>query len=367
MVAAALLFQSLRNAGILDLGFDPDPVVVASFDLQKSGYERSRIVAFYDELLSRARKMPGIEMASVAQFVPMEGRGHSAAVIIPGMTVPSESDASRVPYNRVSSHYFGTVRQKLVRGRDFTAHDTAPPVAIVNEAFARRFWPGEDPLEKRIKLADDSASREIIGVVRDARFASFGGEVGPFLFVPALPLSEPMLTLHVRTSNASAAVANIRRLADEIDGNVVYEIRTMREAMAFALVPVRVAQTVFGVAGLIALILASGGLYGLVCYTLERRTREIGIRIALGAGRGHVLGLVVGGAIRLVSAGLAIGAGIAMAAGRLLSSLLYGLGPSDPTTFGGVAALLVVVTLGAGYTAARTGLAVDPAVALRHE
>jgi hypothetical protein len=268
----------------------------------------------------------------------------------------------------VSDDYFATVRQPLLRGRDFTAQDrSGARVAIVNEALARRYWPIGDALGRRIGLGEDLAEHEIIGIAKNARYASFGGEVQPFVFLPAAHES----WLHVRVSgslSASKTVADVRRLAHVIDPRVpAPRAQTMREAMAWSLVAARLGQAVFGITGLIALLLASVGLYGLVYYTLEQRMKEIGIRVALGATRSAVFRVVVGSTLRLTVIGIASGAAVAAALTRLLAALLYDLSPTDPSTFAAIAALLLLVTLVAGYAAARSGLDIDPIVVLRHE
>lgn len=365
LVAAVLLFRSGRNTARIDVGFDPDPVVVTSFNLQMLGYERERTEWFFSELLRRARALPGIERAALSEFVPMGGRGTSLPVAIPGVA-PSDDRVS-IPYNSVSDGYFAAIGHALVRGREFTERDrTGQPVAIVNEAMARRFWPGEETLGKRIRVGEDYLEREVVGIARDARYSSFGGEIRPFLFVP-LAKYPSMLTLYVRSARATDARAAVAGIARELDANVPQRARPMREEMALALVPLRVARLVFGAAGIIALLLAAGGLYGLVSYTLEQRLKEIGIHVALGATRGDVFRIIVGGAVRLSAAGLALGFLLAAATTRLLTSFLYGLSPTDPATFAGIAGLLVLVTLAAGFGAARHGLNVDPMVVLRRE
>ena len=370
LIAAGLLFRSLRNAGHLDVGFDPDHVVLVSFNLEPLGYDRARTNGFFDELLRRTRLLPGVEHAALADYVPMGDRGSGLTFTFPGNPA-GDRQQGNVAYNRVSEDYFATIRQPLVRGRDFTIRDVpgAPLVVIVNEAMGRRYWPGEDLLGKYIKIGDEPLPREVVGVVKDAKFASFGRDVGPIVFFPAKQLFGPNLTVHARTAVDEAdTLVLVRRLASEIDRGVAPRgARTMREEMGASLVPVKITQGVLSIAGAIGLLLALGGLYGLVCYTLARRTREIGIRIALGASRQNVFLVIVGGAVRLTLVGVAIGVALAAAGTRLLSAFLYGLHPTDPLTFTGTAALLVLVTLAAGYVAARKGLTVDPVVALRHE
>ncbi|HEX7779430.1 MAG TPA: ABC transporter permease, partial [Vicinamibacterales bacterium] len=215
LIGAGLLFRSLRNAGDLDVGFDPDHVVIASFNLEPLGYERARTNAFFDEVLRRTRLLPGVERAALADFVPMGDRGSGLTFTFPGNPAGDRQQGS-VAYNRVSEEYFATIRQPLVRGRDFTTRDVpgAPLVVIVNEAMGRRYWPGEDPLGRQIKIGDEPLSREVVGVVKDAKFASFGGDVGPIVFFPAKQLFGPNLTIHARTAAEEAdTLGRVRRLA----------------------------------------------------------------------------------------------------------------------------------------------------------
>jgi predicted permease len=374
MVGAVLLFRSVRNGARIDLGFDPDRVAVVAFNLQPVGYDNARAEQFYGELLRRARGLPGVERAALADFVPMGGRGGTRIVLNPRSTLSSGQDQVAAAYNRVSDDYFATVGQPLRRGRGFTSHDRpgAPLVAIVNEALARRFWPDEEAIGKRIRLVsepgDPGVEREIVGVAKDAKYGSFGGDVGPFVFIPALEGFGRTQTLHVRAAAHQSVLAAISDLVREIDGNVVPQSsQTMREAMSLALVPAQIAQTVLGVSGVIALLLATGGLYGLVCYTLQQRLKEVAIRVALGASRGDVFRLIVGSTLRLTAVGVALGVLLGAAAMRLLASLLIGLGPTDPLTFAAVVVLMALVTLGAGYVAARNGLDVDPMAVLKYE
>jgi predicted permease len=349
-------------------------VAVVSFNLQTLGYDRARAEQFYGELLRRARGLPSVERAALADFVPMGGRGGTMTVANPRSILPSGQDQVSAAYNRVSDDYFATVGQPVIRGRAFTPQDRpgAPLVAIVNEAMARRFWPREDAVGKRIRIVSEAGDvgivRQVVGVAKDAQYGSFGGEIGPFVFMPAPEGFGRLQTLHIRAANPAAVLAEINGLVRDIDSNVVPQSsRTMREAMSFALVPTQIVQTVLGVAGAIALLLATGGLYGLVCYTLEQRFKEIGIRVALGASREKVFRLIVGGTVRLTAIGVVVGMLLAAGAMRLLSSLLIGLSSNDPLTFMGVGALMVVITLGAGYIAARKGLSVNPVAVLKYE
>ena len=370
LVGAALLVRSLRNAASLDPGFEPDRVAVISFDPEMLGYDRAKVERFYARLLERARALPGAERAAYADFVPMGDRGDSIAIAIPGRA-PEGREGAEVSYNRVSPVYFSTVKLPLVAGRDFTDGDRegAPGVAIVNQAMARRLWPGADALAQRLRVRGEALDRQVVAVARDTIVGGVGEDARPYLYLPALQRYRPSLTLHVRSALPAGTVLEaLRSIVRELDRDVpAYDGRPMRESMAFSLVPVAVARNVLGLSGLIALVLAIGGLYGIVTYTVAERVKEIGIRVALGATRAHVFAAIVGSAVRLTAIGIAIGAAAALAGTRALKILMYGVSPTDAPTFLVVALLLTIVALAASYGAARRGLDVDPMVALRRE
>jgi predicted permease len=369
LVGGVLLMRSLWNSRRVDVGFAPDGVVIASFDLRRLGYDRGRVEAFYAEVLRRARTLPGAEHAAVANFVPMSDSG--GTLTVPGRTPAPGQETFTIPFGLVSEGYFATIRHPLLRGRDFTAADRAgaPYVAIVNQAMARTFWPNGDAVGQRLRLKrEEEVEYEVVGVVADAKYWSFKEDIGPLVILPAAQHHDAAMVLYVRTAaSAQPPLPAIQRIVSEVDPKVAHTARTLRESMAFALVPVRVAQFVFGVAGAIALLLSVGGLYAFVSYALSQRMKEIGIHIALGATRRHVFRVVAGGAVRLTLVGVAIGLAAAAGVARLGSSLLYGLSAADPLTFGGVAALLILVAGAAGYAAARRGLGLDPQVVLRHQ
>jgi predicted lysophospholipase L1 biosynthesis ABC-type transport system permease subunit len=239
-------------------------------------------------------------------------------------------------------------------------------VAIVNEAMARQLWLGEEAIGQRIRLGEALTEYQVVGVVRDGHYTSFGGDVPPLVFLPAASASG---VLHVRVPvPPDQALTMIRQLAHAIEPSLPpFSGRSMRESMAASLVPGRIAQAALGTAGVIALLLSAGGLYGLVRYTIERRLKEIGIRIALGASRSDVFRLITGRAMRLTAVGVAVGLLGAAGTTRVMTALLYGLDAFDPLTFAGVVAVLVLVALAAGYTAFRAGLSEDPVVLLRSQ
>jgi predicted permease len=370
LIAAVILSRSLLYASRSDVGFRPDGLVLASFNVDLPGYDAVRAGTFYDALLERVRRLPGVQRAALADFVPMGDRGSSVELTSPDAASIDTRQGLRAAYNRVSDEYLATIGQPVLRGREFTDRDRepAPPVAIVNETLARRYWPDGSAIGKHIQVEGEAATREVVGIAANARYASFGGEVGPFVLLPARQRSGFQLTLHLRAaSTAPPVLSDVVRLAREIDPAVALQKgTTMREAMGFSLLPAQVARTVFAVAGLVGLALASCGLFGLVSYTCEQRLKEIGVMVALGASRKRVLGAVVGGTFMFVFSGLAAGTVLAAAAMHVFRALLYGVTSWDLTTMAGVVMVLAGVALASSVAAARKGLNVDPVVALRH-
>ena len=355
----------------MDVGFNPESVVLAAFNPQMPGYDRPKVESFYNELLRRARQTAGVERAAYADYVQLGDRGARLPLEIDGIAPPPGENSFSVAFDRISPEYFATLEQSLVIGRDFNDRDGtgAPAVAIVNESLARRFWPGQAPPGKRVRVLGESFDIEIVGVVKDSMFSAYSAEIEPLIFFPVSQRYGTFLTLHIKTSlEFRDAAASITRLVRDIDPNVApLSVKTMNESMQFRLFPARIARGVLTVSGIVALLLASAGLYGLVAYTLEQRVKEIGIRVALGASRRHVLHEVVGGALKIAGVGIVIGIAVAAAAARLLEAFLYGLRPFDVPTFTTVAILFIMVILVAAYAAARKALNVDPVVALRHE
>jgi predicted permease len=369
LIAAVLLSRSLDHASRLDVGFRPENVALASFNLELPGYDARRVRGFHDALLERTRQLPGVAHAALADFVPMGDRGSNLTITIADALQPSDRASLRVAYNRVSDDYFATMQQPLVEGRELARHDRqrSLPVAIVNKAFADRFWPGTAAVGRLVRIDDEPVPREVVGVTANARYASFGDDVRPLLILPADQRAGAQLTLHVRSLSEHAAVlGDVVRLAQAIDPNVALQKgTTMRSAMAFSLFPAQVARAVFGIAGAIGLVLASCGLYGLISYACEQRRKDVGVMLALGASRRHVLRTVVGGGLVVVLCGIVLGAGLASGAGRLFAALLYGVRPTDPLTFASVGIVLAGVALVATGTAVRRSLRVDPIVTLR--
>jgi predicted permease len=240
---------------------------------------------------------------------------------------------------------------------------------VINEAMANRFWPDQDPIGKRLKLFGDQDYRQVVGIVADSKYNSLTEPRRPFMYIPLLQEYSPQVNLHVRTSGDSKElVAALRGEVQSIDPSLsVLNVETLTDRIQQSLGGERTQATLLGTGGVLALLLAAIGLYGVMSYSVAQRTREIGIRMALGAGRGNVMGLVLKQGVTLVSAGVVLGLGAAFAVTRLLASLLFGVSAADPITFVGTSAVLLFVALLASYVPARRATKVDPIIALRYE
>jgi putative ABC transport system permease protein len=382
LVSAGLFLRALTYAREVRPGADPEQVQTASFNPQVLGYTDERARDFYRRLLERVRTAPGVEAASLALMVPV---GETQAAIGIGVeghesfnwadTGDEHSEAMiRADYNVVTPGYFDTVGIPVLRGRDFAAGDEARNVVIVDEAFARRFFPDTDPVGKRLKTG--STIFEIVGVTRSTTFRVKDETPRPFVYMPfgranADAFFAQRMVLHAR-GRAGVAPAEvfeaIRREAAAVDANVAPEfMMSVAEHQSVALLPQRVLSGVAGVFGLLGLVLASVGVFGMVSYAVAQRTHEIGVRMALGARGRDVLLLVLREGMKVTLSGLLVGLICAFALTRLLERLLYGVSATDPLTFASVALLLGAVAFLASYVPARRATKVDPVVALRYE
>jgi predicted permease len=290
---------------------------------------------------------------------------------------PQPGENMSFNYNVIGPRYFETMRTPLVGGRDFTSQDRAgaPQVVIINESLARRYWPNGDALGKRLIFGAYRGSPvplqhlEIVGVVKDSKYQDLTEQTRRMMFLPLAQSYKPEMRLHVRTAqDPTALIAAVRREAQTLDASLpVYNIKTLEEQKDRSLYAPRLAATLLSVFGVLALLLASIGLYGVMAYVVGQRRREIGVRLALGAGRRDVFGLVIKEGMTLVAVGLALGLAGAIAATRLLSTFLYGVAPTDAVTFIGVAGLLAAVALSANYLPARRATRIDPITTLRCE
>lgn len=367
LVGASLCVRSLRNASSIDPGFNTQHVIAATLDPARLGYSEAQVRGFYEQLSQHVLALPGVTAASFVNHLPLGPAREQTAVTDVMSPAPNTNDAVPIDLMRVAPGYFRTMGIPLLRGHDFAfGGEERSGVTIINEALAKRLWKNQDPLGRRISFHEEKDGTEIIGVVETGKYRTLGENPIAVAYLPQLP---PGRTLVVRTSGDSAALLDmVRREIHSVDPHIAAtDLETMQQYMSLPLFPARTTGLLLGVSGFLALALTSIGLFGVISYIVSQRTHEIGVRIALGAQCSDVLRLVVRHGLLLTAMGLVIGLGIAFGAAQLLSSILYGIRPTDPATFVGVALLLCAVVLLACYIPARRAIAVDPLVALRYE
>ena len=372
LVVAGLLLRSLHNSNTFQPGFRTENLLLTALDLERHGYDARRARIFYEELRERLRALPGVENATYATTVPLGFGQDSMGIQIAGQTPPPGRSTFSIPYNVVGPEYFSTMGIPLVAGRAFNERDLAPgaqPVVVINSTMAHRFWPDENPVGKSVRDGTAGPFLEIIGVARDISYYSLGEAPRPFLYRAAGGAFEDSLIVHVRARGDAAALAPaVRKEVEALDASVAAQgTMTFTEMRSLALLPSHAMATVAGLFGALVLVLTALGLYGLVSYSVSRRTREIGIRMALGARPADVLQLELRRGMTQAFVGLALGLAAAAGAAHLLESKLFGLTPLDPATYIAGSLLLLAVALLACALPARRAARVDPMVALRYE
>jgi len=368
LIGASLCVKSLRSLQEIDPGFEPAKVVTASFDLSQNGYDEARGRQFIARLSERVEALPGVEAVSFTNFVAFGGLTPTGPWTPEGYQ-PQPGKRLAFDYNTISSNYFRTLGIPIVSGREFTERDTgdAPCVAIINESLARRYWPGQEAVGKRIKREQFA---EVVGVVRDSYEKGLTAAPRPTIYFPMRNyISDLDLTLQVRTAmDAQTMLAAVRREVQTLDPMLpVYNLGTLAQQKDGSLYTERLAATLLTLFGLLALSLAAVGIYGVLSYAVTERTRELGVRLALGARPRDLLRLVVGQGLRLTFIGLVIGVCASFALTRLIAKLLFGVSATDPLTFVMIPLLLTGVALLACWIPARRATRVDPLAALKHE
>jgi putative ABC transport system permease protein len=371
LIGAGLLIRSLDRLLAVDKGFDAERVVSAYLVLPHSRYpELHQQAAFFRDLRERAAALPGVQAVAFVNDLLLEG-GTNGGITIEGRTFPP--DAQPMAQKRiVSPGYFDVLRTPVVAGRAFDERDVegAPAVAVINQAFARRFFPGENPLGKRVEFSwNTTGMQQIVGIVGDVRETSLHQPAEPMIYVPLAQRPESWGFLILRTSgDPMDVVPPLRRTVAALDRNLpLAQVRTLEEVIVAGIAERRLAMSLFGAFSALSLLLAALGLYAVVSYTVVQRRQEIGIRMALGARAKHVIRPVVGQGLSLIVAGAALGALASFWLGGFLSGLVFGIGTTDPATFGGVALLLMATALVASMVPALRAVQLDPASVLRSE
>jgi predicted permease len=368
LTCAGLFVRSLEKARQADPGFDPNNLLLVTFDLQPMGYTGDTGKEFQRQVLERVRQLPGVQSATMADFAPLTFSIHSDGVFPEGY-VPRVHEDMETDRGDVATDYLATLRTPLLAGRDFNDSDNGKSdlVAIVNQAFVDRYWAGQQAIGKRVQFA--GRWRTVVGVVANGKYRRLIYDPTPLILTPLAQRYENEVILQVRTRGEPLAMASaVEQAIHSLNADMpLYNINTLKENMQLGSVFERLAVAFAGSFGLLALLLAAVGIYGVISYTTRQRTHEIGIRIALGAGKGDILRIVLRQGSILAACGVATGVAASLVLTRFLRSVLFGVGATDLATFATVAMMLCVVSIFACYLPARRASAVDPVQALHTE
>jgi len=370
LVCAGLFIRSVMRAQEINPGFNPHNILIASYDLFSAGYSKETGIEFDRQLLAKLQAMPGVESAALSERVPLAFYRSSTSVKPEGY-VSRANENMETQFDVVTPNYFRTMQFPIVKGRDFTAEDTrsSQRVAIVSEAFVNHFWPHQEALGKQFDSDLTNERFTVVGVSRDIKVSGLTEEPMPFVYLPVYQVYRAGMIINVRALGDPLAFSkSVEKTVHDLNADlVVYDVTTVEEREHFSSFGQRIAGTFVGAFGLLALVLAGVGIYGVTAYTTRQRTREIGIRMALGASKQDVLRLVLSHGVRLMLIGVGVGLALSFAVTRFLASLLLGITSTDAITFSFVAILLCTVALFACFLPARRAMRVDPMVALRYE
>jgi predicted permease len=368
LISSGLFLRGLQSATNVDKGFDENNLLLASVDPGLQGYDRQRSEVFYRELNAGLSALPGVEAVGFAHMVPLTLSNSDQGVSIPGYE-PGPNESMSIRFNIVTPGYFEAMGTTILAGRPFLDMDDrdGAPVLIVNQQFVNRFWPGEDAVGRTVRTGGED--REIVGVVPTGKYFSLGEEPSAFMYFPQAQYWSYPMTAHLRTMGDPNELATlVRREVQRLDASMpVADLRPMTSTLGVSLFPARLGGAALGIFGILGMVLAAVGIYSVMAYSVSQRKHEIGIRVALGAASGNVVGMVIKTGMTTVGIGVVLGAGIAMGTSRLMENMIYGVSAIDPITFLGVPGMLCLVALIATYLPAKRAAAVDPMKALRSE
>ena len=371
LIGSGLFLKSFHKAQAIDPGFRIENLDLVTINPVLAGYDSDRGLQVVRAIADQIRHDPRVAGADLNNWVPLFG-GEGRTVVIEGRDLTDQHNRKFANYSPITPGYFQTMGIQLLRGRNFNEHDAeknAAPVAIIDETMANEFWPNEDALGRRFRFLVFKTPIEVIGIARNSKAVTLGEIPTPMVYQPLNELTDTGITLFVHTTGAPGVMlSEIRQIIRAVDIHIpiTYE-KTIRDHMAIALWPSWMGAMLLGSLGLLAFILASMGVYGVMAYSVSQRTRELGIRMALGAQTGQVIQLVLRQGMFLAAIGLGFGLLAAFGSTRLAGSLLYGVNPSDPFIFVGVTSLLALAALAACYFPARRALKINPVIALRTE
>jgi len=382
IVGAALLMRSLVKLLGQDFGFEPSRVLVININPQIAGYKPGELLSLYNRIQQRVNSLPGVHSSALALYTPLSGDNWSGQVVIPGYTTPANKDDTYASWTRVTPGFFETLGTPILLGRSLGIQDTGRDFrgTVINEAMARQYFAGENPVGRHFGWSDENPNEfEVIGVAKDAKHVDPRSAPPPMYFLPMGELdakrqgtdtqSSYLRDLLVRCDGDPAVVAaSVRQVLREVAPTMpVIRVSTLQEQVSASLNKEEIMGGLAAFFGLVALVLASVGLYGLMAYAVARRTPEIGVRMALGAQREQVLWMILREVLVLAGMGVVVGVPVVLAATRFISSQLFGLSPNDPGTLLSATVVLLVVAVGAGFIPAYRASTVDPMVALRYE
>ncbi len=370
LVGAGLFVRSLQNAQNVDSGYETKRLMIMSFDFGSARYTQPQGEQFIRNVRDRLSTLPMVAAVSAADSAPFAG-GLQRTVFPEGMDTSDRRSGKLTPVIAVTPGYFAASGVSLERGRDFTEQDgpNSQLVAVVNQTMANAVWPGQEAIGKHMRFFGENWDVVVVGIAKNAKYATLGESPQPIVYFSLKQQYSPFLTLLVRTNgNPSAALGSIRGTVQSLDSSLpLLNVRTMEQVMGDSLWAPRMCAGLLGAFGILALLLAAMGTYGVMAYSVSQRTQEIGLRMALGAQRTDILRLILSGAMAMVLAGVGAGLLAAMMAARSLGTLLFGIGGFDVLSFFGTAALLIAVALIACWIPARRAMRVDPMEALRYE